>query len=149
MCTIVEKLGKNTRMFHTIENETPTNPKTLSSYLLLKNYYQEMDISFSYANDWRYYYIVRRYFLRKKKKENGGFWTCHYCGEHITKIQDRNTVKIQKGCITVDHVIPVSSGYDDLDISNMVECCYKCNIEKAATSYDDFINKKGIKQTTK
>ncbi|MFW6226171.1 MAG: HNH endonuclease, partial [bacterium] len=129
MVIVKEKISTNIRINHIIFNDNPLNPKSLFSYILLKNYYKDNDIEY---DNWKYYFIVRRHFLRKKKKENGGFWVCHYCGDVITKIQERNVRKLQKDCITVDHVVPVSNpNCDKLDTSNMVECCYNCNNEKA------------------
>jgi len=133
---IKEKISTRKNMNHIIFNDEPDNPKTLSSYLLLVNYYQDMDIS----GHWHYYFIVRRHFLRKKKKENGGFWVCHYCNDIITKMQERNVNGVQPGCITVDHIIPQSDPTcDKLDTSNMVECCSKCNGEKGTMEYELFI----------
>ena len=139
---VKEKKSTNRRINHIIFNDTPDNPKTLSSYRLLISYYQDMDISFQEENDWRYYFIVRRHFLRKMKNENGGFWVCHYCGKKITKIQKRNAKWNQRGCITIDHVVPVSDpGCDKLDTKNMVESCSKCNSDKGTTTYEQFRRK--------
>jgi len=140
---VKEKISSRRSMNHIIFNDEPDNPKTLSSYMLLVNYYQDRDITFQEENDWRYYFIVRRHFLRKKRKENGGHWKCHYCGKVITKMQKRNTKWQQPWCITVDHIVPQSDpDCDPLDTSNMVESCHKCNNEKGTTPYDIFVGKK-------
>ena len=139
---IKEKISSRRNMNNIIFNDSPDNPKTLSSYVLLVNYYQERDITFQEENDWRYYFIIRRHFLRKKKKENGGHWKCHYCGKVITKMQKRNTKWQQPWCVTVDHVIPKSDpNCDILDTSNMVESCSKCNNKKGTIPYDEFVKK--------
>lgn len=120
--------------------DMPDSPKTMSSYILLKEYYRDLDVSFNYDNDWRYYFIVRRHFLRKKKKENGGLWFCHYCGKTMTKIQKRKNRKQQKDCVTVDHKVPVSDPKcDKLDTTNMVECCTTCNNKKGTKDYHAFM----------
>lgn len=139
---IKEKISNKHNMNHIIFNDSPNNPKTLSSYILLVNYYQDRDIGYQEENDWRYYFIVRRHFLRKKRKENGGYWVCHYCGKKIKKMQKRNTRWQQPWCITVDHKVPKSDpNCDTLDTSNMVESCSKCNNKKGITPYEEFINK--------
>lgn len=143
---VKEKISTNQRIKHIIFNDSPANAKTLSSLILLKNYYRDNDISVSREEDWRYYFIVRRYFLRKKKRENGGHWVCHYCETVITKMQDRNSKKAQRDCITVDHVVPQSDeNCDKLDTKNMVECCHKCNQEKGTMSYDVYRQRKNKK----
>lgn len=125
---ISEKIGRYTRINHYIQNEKPEYPNTLSSYILLKNFYSEIDDT---NDDWHYYFIIRRHFLRRRKRENGGkYWNCHYCGKPVYKMQERNTNKQDKDCITVDHIVPVSLNIDKLDTSNMVECCSECNNKK-------------------
>jgi 5-methylcytosine-specific restriction endonuclease McrA len=142
---VKEKISTKKNINHIIFNDKPNNARSLASYMLLINYYQDLDVSFSEENDWRYYFIVRRHFLRKKKKENGGFWVCHYCGKIMTKIQKRNTKWIQPWCVTVDHIIPQSDpNCDKLDTSNMVECCSKCNVKKGTTPYAEFHRQKTI-----
>jgi len=52
---------------------------------------------------------------------------CFYCGIEIpTKHQH-----------TYDHIIPLSEGGAN-HISNLVDCCFKCNQLKANKSVDDF-----------
>jgi 5-methylcytosine-specific restriction endonuclease McrA len=144
---ITEKISTNRKLGHIIFNDSPDNARSYSSYLLLKDVYRDLDVSFG-EEDWHYYFIVRRHFLRKKRKENGGFWVCHYCGEVITKMQERNVIKRQPGCVTIDHVVPVSDpDCDKLDTSNMVECCETCNIKKGNMSYDEFNRQTRTKKT--
>lgn len=139
---VKEKISNKQSLNHIIFNDEPKHPKTLSSYVLLINYYRDRDITYQEGNDWRYYFIIRRHFLRKKKKENGGFWVCHYCKKKIKRMQKRNTNWQQPWCVTVDHVVPKSDpNCDPLDTSNMVESCSKCNNKKGTTSYEEFIKK--------
>jgi len=56
---VKEKISSRRNMNHIIFNDSPDNPKTFSSYVLLVNYYQDRDITFQEENDWRYYFIVR------------------------------------------------------------------------------------------
>lgn len=131
---ITTYISRNVKLKHLISNDNPINPKSYSSYLLLKNYYRELDEDFS--EDWHYYFIIRRHFLRKKKRENGGtHWNCHYCNEPVYKMQERNTNKQEKDCITIDHADPIAKGGNKLNTKNMVECCYSCNQKKADKEY--------------
>lgn len=137
---IEEKIGRHTIIRHFIQNEIPDSPKSYASYILLKEYYKENDDD--YNDNWHYYFIVRRHFLRRRKRENGGnHWNCHYCGKPVYKMQKRNTQKQEKGCITVDHIIPVSSGHSKIDSKNMIESCQKCNNDKGTMSYEKYIEK--------
>jgi 5-methylcytosine-specific restriction endonuclease McrA len=53
-------------------------------------------------------------------------YACAYCGCDI------------KGCVTKDHILPVSAGGTD-DIENVVPACRRCNSRKGAKSALDFI----------
>lgn len=146
---IREKISPRLRNYHIIHNTENVNPKTYSAHILLLEYYKEHDISFEYDNDWRYYFIVRRHYLRKVAKrdsEGKRYWTCPYCGEKITKMQDRNTKKRQKDCVTVDHIIPQSDpNCDKLNTKNMTPSCYKCNIEKKDKPLEVFLETRSNK----
>jgi hypothetical protein len=141
---IKEKISKHQYLFNIYFNDNVDSPKTLISYLLLKDYYRDLDISMNEEYDWGYYFIVRRHFLRKMNKLNGGYWKCHYCGKVITIMQERNSKSLNKNAITVDHKLALANGGDLLDTKNMVESCYKCNHEKEDKSYDEFKNSKEI-----
>lgn len=142
---VKQKIGRNTTVYHTIHFDV-VHDKLFASLILLNEYYKNLDIDYIENNDWRYYYIVRRHFLRKRRKINGGFWVCHYCKTPIYNLQPRNFKREpnKKLNVTVDHVVPVSKGGDMLDTKNMVECCYKCNVEKGVESYDNFMSLKII-----
>jgi hypothetical protein len=136
---IEEKISKTQKIRHIIQNDEPIYPRSYSSLLLLNDYYKNLDVEFG-IYDWRYYFIARRTFLRRKKKENGGFWICHYCGEKIYKIQERNKIaqKNNHELITVDHKNPKEECEDITDSKNFIECCYKCNKNKGNKSYEEF-----------
>lgn len=138
MTIVKERLGANTLLNHIIYNDTPDNPRSYASYLLLVRYYKDNDDD--YNDNWHYYFIARRHFLRRRKRENGGkHWNCHYCGEPVYKMQKRNTHKQEKGCITVDHIEAIGVGGDKLDSKNMVESCQRCNSNKGTKDYKLFI----------
>jgi len=144
MIHIKENVSKNRKHYHLIFNETPDSPRSYASAILLRDYYQEKDIDIWYDDDWRYYFIVRRHFLRKKRKEHGGIWVCHYCDKpvHFIQVRGKSYQKNHKNLITVDHKIAISTGGDELDTNNMVECCYDCNKEKETTPYEIFYPQK-------
>ena len=137
---LIDNISKNRKLNHVILT-MPSTPKSYSASLLLREYYRDLDVSFSQENDWRYLFIVRRYFLRKVKKN--GHWTCHYCGKPVYKMSQRNKKRQSvKDCITIDHMNPASQIEDTLDTKNFVECCFKCNIEKSDMPYHEFKAKK-------
>lgn len=137
METIIFKNGKNTREKHLIFAGWD-NPKTLASYLLLKNYYRSLEDPLDWETDWRYYFIVRRHWLRKQKKY--GVWVCHYCGKEIHKMPERNKRKQNLHyCVTVDHKVPRSEGINILDTRNFLVSCYDCNSKKKSTPYKTFM----------
>ncbi len=139
---IIDKLSPNKKLAHLII-DMPLTAKSYSASLLLREYYQDLDVSFNQENDWRYYYIVRRHFLRKVKQN--GHWTCHYCGKPVYNMPERNKNRQSiKNCITVDHKIPAYKCGDILDTSNFVECCYKCNQDKGEIPYEYFKEKLNI-----
>jgi 5-methylcytosine-specific restriction endonuclease McrA len=59
----------------------------------------------------------------------------------IYKIQERNKLwqKNNNELITVDHKIPKDECDDITDSKNFIECCYKCNVKKGTTPYDEFV----------
>jgi 5-methylcytosine-specific restriction endonuclease McrA len=142
---VINQISRNWKEIHKI-SDIPTNPSSYSNAILLRGYYQALDISFQEDNDWRYYFIIRRHWLRKQKKNS--IWVCHFCGKEIYKMPERNK-KCQNlhKCVTVDHKIPKSEGIDILDTSNFLVACYDCNTKKKSASYESFI--KGIKKKEK
>jgi len=140
MKIVFNNISKNRRLNHVILT-IPSSPKSYSASLLLRNYYQDLDVSYSQENDWRYLFIVKRHFLRKVRRN--GHWTCHYCHKPVYNLPKRNKNRQNiKDCITIDHMIPASKVDNILDNSNFVECCFKCNSEKGDTPYHIFKNKK-------
>jgi len=135
---IREKISKNFQVFHII-TDMPENARSYSAFLLLREYYRDLDISYNEQNDWRYLFIVKRHWLRKQKKLHDGHWVCHYCHKPVYNQSPRNSRKNRKDCITVDHMHPASKCNDVLDTKNFAECCYKCNSEKGDMSYDEFV----------
>jgi len=132
-----EKLSKRNVLNHLIFIEN-LDPSTYASALLLKQYYQDHDISFIRGKDWRYLFIVKRTWLRHVK--NNGHWTCHYCGTKLYKLPKRNKNRQSvKDCVTIDHKIAASKTEDPTDSSNFLECCFKCNRDKKDMSYEKFI----------
>ena len=129
-------------MTHLIFGEAAV--KTYANAILLREYYQNHDIDYNRLNDWRYYFIVRRHFLRKKKREHGGIWICHYCGEEVTVLQERNKKSGSRKAITVDHKKAIANGGDKLSTANMVECCYKCNQKKGVKNYKKFVESRNL-----
>jgi len=144
MIHIKENVSKNRKHYHLIFNEAPESPRSYASAILLRDYYQEKDIDVWYEDDWRYYFIVRRHYLRKQKKVHGGIWICHYCEKpvHSIQIRGKSYQKSHRSLITVDHKKAISTGGNELDTNNMVECCYACNKEKETTPYEVFYAKK-------
>lgn len=84
----------------------------LPSIIVLKNYVSNRN-EITYSKYTRYNVFTRDQF------------TCQYCGRRLSKEQ-----------LTIDHVIPVSRykklGYTGRinSLSNVVACCYPCNIRK-------------------
>lgn len=133
---IIDNISKNRKLNQVILT-LPSSANTYSASLLLREHYRDLDVSYGYESDWRYYYIVRRHFLRKIKRN--GHWVCHYCGKPVYKMPVRNKNRQNvKDCITVDHKIPASECTDILETSNFVESCYKCNKEKGNMPYEIF-----------
>jgi 5-methylcytosine-specific restriction endonuclease McrA len=114
--------------------------KTYASAILLREFYQNQDIDYIRARDWRYYFIVRRYFLRKMKAEHGGIWICHYCQKHMTVLQKRGKRYSSRQAVTIDHKHALANGGMLLDTANMVECCSKCNQKKGDKGYHTYMN---------
>ena len=137
MTIVIEKLSTKRNMGHLIFGEVVA--KTYASAILLREFYQQRDIEYVRATDWRYYFIVRRYFLRKQRRANNGVWICHYCHKTMTEIQPRKGRDNSRTAVTVDHKHAVGTGGDRLDSKNMVECCYECNQNKGNQSYESYI----------
>lgn len=75
---------------------------------------------------------------------------CHYCGKKaalVIKVRDKIGTEFKQvytqdfELMTIDHIVPKSQGGSGLQ-SNLVPCCHGCNLEKQATSYDNFLRKK-------
>lgn len=54
---------------------------------------------------------------------------CHYCGKGLNR-----------GSLTVDHVVPLSAG-GAYGLSNIVPACCRCNGSKGSKSYGEFVKK--------
>ena len=55
-----------------------------------------------------------------------GEHTCFYCEDII----NTDTKPPNYKALTLDHVIPLSKGGGLKDVSNVVVCCYYCNMKK-------------------
>jgi hypothetical protein len=138
---ITEKIAKNHTHNHLIFFEI-NDPSTLASYVLLKDYYRDLDITVNDEKDWRYLFIAKRTFLRHQRKN--GKWICHYCGNEIFEMSDRNKryQKNIKKCVTVDHKEPKCECNDKTDSNNFLVCCYRCNGLKGSKDYETFVKQK-------
>ena len=54
-------------------------------------------------------------------------FTCHYCG-------------LVDGDLTIDHMIPISRGGQN-QLTNLVACCFPCNIAKGSMTHTEFMYK--------
>ena len=139
---IRNRISKHTLLTHTIhfDIKLPIDSSTYAASILLRQYYRDMDITFTYGRDWRYLFIAKRTWLRHIKKD--GCWTCHYCGKKLYKMPKRNKNRQSiKGCVTLDHKKAASKCDDITDSTNFLECCSKCNKDKKDMSYEKFIKR--------
>ena len=66
---------------------------------------------------------------------------CHYCKAELLLSFDRRlrcgTYRVPPNFATIDHLMPVSRGGSD-DLSNLVRCCFRCNVLKGAMTEKEF-----------
>ena len=139
---VTERIAKNHVHNHLIFFEI-SDPSTLASYVLLKDYYRDLDITVQEEKDWRYLFIVKRTFLRHQKVD--GKWTCHYCAKELHYMHERGhkTRRNQhRKYVTVDHKEPACKCTDKTDSKNFLVACHRCNELKGPMNYSTFIKKK-------
>lgn len=134
----------STKFNHLIYNDN-VSVKSMSSLVLLNQYYRERDIDLlNEMKEIQDYLNRRTIFLLKEKKKHGDL-VCHYCGKPHLEVGYRhhslsNLNNKNLKLATIDHVIPVSDGIDKLDESNWVVSCKKCNGKKGSRDYNEFKN---------
>jgi len=131
-----------TRFNHVIYNDD-VSCQSQSALILLNDYLRENDEDFLKAEWELQEYLNLRYIFLLKTKRIKGDLVCHYCGKPHLEIGYRsvkmcNLNNKNPKLATVDHVEPISSGIDKLDIKNWVVACKKCNSRKGSRSYDEF-----------
>ena len=97
--------------------------------VLLRKIYRQME-----RRDWN---KSRKEFLELEFKKNGTL-TCHYCFKKNLKHRGG---KIHEKA-TVDHVIAISEGGDELMHSNFVVSCESCNRKKSNMNKEEFLKSK-------
>ena len=132
----------STKFNHVIYNDDVSS-KSQSALILLNDYLRENDDDFLREEQELQEYLNQRYIFLLKTKKKEGDLVCHYCGNTHLEIGYRsvrlcNLNNKNPKLATVDHVKPVSSGIDRLDVTNWVVACKKCNNRKGSKSYDEF-----------
>jgi len=136
----VPSTNSNGKYTHVILTE-PTNSKAYASIIMLNNWYRRLEaetymekynitLEMEYKKLSNYNILkviqakIQRKFLEKQSKLN-----CFYCQKPLQLSNAKNGKK-NNLTATVDHFIPVNSGYDPFEESNFRVCCDKCNNEK-------------------
>jgi len=127
----------NGKYTHVILTE-PSNTKAYSSIILLNDWYRKLEAEnylkkynlileskFKKLSNYNILKVIRgkiqRKFLEKQFKLN-----CNYCQKPLQLSNGRKN----SFTATVDHFIPVNSGYDPFEENNFRVSCEKCNNEK-------------------
>jgi hypothetical protein len=160
---IVVSFRTNSGMLRVIDSihDDPTNPKSMSSYILLKEKLKNeehkdiMDkfLSNKIDDEKTVITINNMKFLKDRKLELGHLY-CEYCGKGPLKIYELNFDKMAKNPnmklngafkwfnringATCDHKVPKSAGGDKFDYSNLAVCCSFCNERKGSMSWQDW-----------
>lgn len=115
------------------------NPKTYASYVLLKNYYFELDEynSRSIANRMRMVRFSRNHLSDIQRKE--GSLTCTYCSKPNLVIELHGMKVSHSIKATIDHIVPKSKGGELFNTENIAVCCGKCNSKKSSMSVEEFL----------
>ena len=118
--------------------------KAQSSLILLNDYFSVRDVDFLNETIRLQEYLNRRTIFLIKTKRREGDLVCHYCGKTHLEIGYRhytlsNLNNRNKKLATIDHVVPISSGIDELDETNWVVSCKKCNGRKGSKKYEEFV----------
>jgi len=129
--------NENGKFIHVILTE-PNNPKTYASVIILNNWYRKLEAEtymekynlilepeYKELSNYDILKVIRRKiqrkFLEKQSKLN-----CVYCQKPL-KLSNG---KKNSFTATVDHYIPINSGYDPFEETNFRVCCEKCNSKK-------------------
>lgn len=133
----------NTEEIQMIYSDEP-NIRSLASLILLKNYYKINDVDYIRKEEETKEYLKSRHIFLNKKIKSDGDLVCHYCGKKHLEIGFEDITYYQvnranKNLATIDHKIPVSSGYNKFDISNWLVSCRTCNKMKSNSDYNTFL----------
>lgn len=158
-------LSGRTKVVHNILDE-PSDPKSYSSNILLKDYLKSEEIDGILKDDEIFNKLnnkekqkIRSYresdkinqslfnlkFL--KEREESGDLNCEYCNKGPLIIYSFNPTKKnnpkfnRKNGATVDHKNPISRGGKKFDRDNLAVCCHSCNQKKSNMSWEELLIK--------
>jgi len=118
---------------------TVTTPKTYASYVLLKDFYTQLDDTNlkSFVGRMKMIGFSRKTLTTIKKKT--GCLVCSYC-TRPDLIIELNGMRVPNNIkATIDHVVPTSKGGAPFDVKNIRVACGKCNGRKGNMSVEEFI----------
>lgn len=110
------------------------NPSVQSraAYVLLARKLKTMDRT----KNWEKNPNFRKEFLDKFVEKHGELY-CEYCG--LRNLVRKVTKQSEKLILaTLDHIVPLSRGGSEFDISNIKLCCQKCNTLKGDMRVKEF-----------
>lgn len=116
-----------------------SNPKTLASYIRLKEDLRLQDVDYLEVHGERIKRVeFSRSYLTNKKEECGSL-TCVYCQAKNLVIEYEGMKVKNEIKATIDHVVAISKGGAIYDLENIVVACGKCNTKKSNKSVEDFL----------
>lgn len=136
--TTYKSQSKFIRHKHLIYVDDP-NIKSYSSYVLLKDYFHNLDVDVEKLDRFKRIKYSRNYLntVLKTKK----VLKCTYCGKMHLKIEEENMRVSHHIKATIDHVVPLSKGGDIFDTFNIVVSCSTCNAKKGNMPLFEFLDK--------
>lgn len=133
----------------------PTSAHSLSSLVLLSDYYRGLEVQY-YANklnfniydeeykkcsNYALLKILRQQFSSRFLKES--VLICEYCQNPVfIKDGDKNKNINKNNLATVDHKIPLIDEPDWFDETNLAVSCSKCNNEKGPLTKEEWLKQK-------
>lgn len=128
---VTERHSFEAATVHVICVSEMPNQKSYASAILLKNYYETLDIEKSEKYDWRKWLAYRYKYLRRIKDERGEL-VCEYCGKRHLHIEKH---KSNSNLATIDHIKPIAMGGHKYDDANLAVACFSCNQKKGTKDY--------------
>ena len=128
-------IQKKSRNNHIIEKDLIyfkiNNPKTLASYIMLKEYYKMQDESNKRNYGFRLKMInLSRTYLTNVLNKFGNLH-CTYCPKKDLVIE-LNGMRVPNDIkATIDHIEPISKGGDLMEYRNLTVSCSECNNKKS------------------